>query len=498
MCENAIRDTIVLSEQGEFLMKRFVEGEDRSQSTLFPERLDDYIAEDNPVRVIDVFVDALDLVQLGFERAIPKDTGRPGYHPAILLKIYIYGYLNRIQSSRRLERETQRNVEMMWLTGRLMPDFKTIADFRKDNGKAIREVCREFIALCRSMNLFTQAIVSIDGSKFKAWNSKDRNDTQASMKRRIARVEQHIERYLSLLDEADSGEPSTSDMSVPELKDKLASLKEEMQRLKKREGELLAHPDKQLSDTDPDSRLMKKGGMGSQVSYNVQTVVDAEHKLIVAHEVTNAPIDRKLLHRMARLSREVMPGDEITVLADRGYYKGEEIRACYLDGINVLVPKTNTSGNKSAGIFEKKDFQYDSERDEYRCPAGESLPRRHSSVENGMTIHAYYASYTICQDCELKSRCTRGRERRVKRWEHEEILDAMEEALRNTPDAMPMRARTSEHPFGTLKLWTGLNHFLMKRLKNVRTEMSLSVLAYNMRRMISIMGVVPLMEAIRA
>lgn len=479
-------------------MKRFVEGEDRNQSTLFPERLDDYIAQDNPVRVIDAFVDELDLVRLGFERAIPKDTGRPGYHPAILLKIYIYGYLNRIQSSRRLERETQRNVEMMWLTGRLMPDFKTIADFRKDNGKAIRQVCREFIALCRNMNLFTQTIVSIDGSKFRAVNSKDRNDTQASMKRRIARVEQHIERYLSLLDEADVGEPSTNDRSVPELKEKIASLKEEMQRLKKREGELLAHPDKQLSDTDPDSRLMKKGGMGSQVSYNVQTAVDAEHKLIVAHEVTNAPVDRNLLHTMAQLSREAMPGEEITVLADRGYYKGEEIRACHLEGINVLVPKTNTSGNKSAGRFEKKDFQYDRERDEYRCPAGESLPRRHSTVENGMTIHAYYASYTICQDCKLKSRCTRGRERRIKRWEHEAILDAREEALRSTPDAMPMRARTSEHPFGTLKLWMGLNPFLMKRLKNVRTEMSLSVLAYNMRRMITIKGVVPLMAAIRA
>jgi transposase len=498
LCENAVQDTIALSQQGEFLMKRFVEGEDRSQSTLFPESLDDYIAEDNPVRVIDAFVDALDLVELGFERAIPRETGRPGYHPATLLNIYIYGYLNRIQSSRRLERETQRNVEMMWLTGRLMPDFKTIADFRKDNGKAIRQVCREFIALCRNMNLFTQAIVSIDGSKFKALNSKDRNDTRASMKRRIARVEQHIERYLSLLDEADVGEPSASDMKEPELKEKLASLKEEMERLKKREGELLVHPDKQLSDTDPDSRLMKKGGMGSQVSYNVQTVVDAENKLIVAHEVTNAPVDRNLLHTMATLSREAMPGDELTVLADRGYYKGEEIRACHLDGIKVLVPKTNTSGNKSAGLFEKKDFQYDSERDEYSCPAGERLPRRHSSVENGMTIHAYYASPTVCRDCELKSRCTRGKERRVKRWEHEDVLDAMEEELRNTPDAMPMRARTSEHPFGTLKLWKGLNHFLMKRLKNVRTEMSLSVLAYNIRRMITIMGVVPLMEAMRA
>ena len=479
-------------------MKRFVEGEDRSQSTLFPERLDDYIAQDNPVRVIDAFVDALDLVELGFERAIPQETGRPGYHPATLLKIYIYGYLNRIQSSRRLERETQRNVEMMWLTGRLMPDFKTIADFRKDNGKAIRQVCREFISLCRNMNLFTQAIVSIDGSKFKAWNSKDRNDTQASMKRRIARVEQHIERYLSLLDEADTGEPSTSDMKEPELKEKLASLQEEMERLKKRERELLAHPDKQLSDTDPDSRLMKKGGMGSQVSYNVQTVVDAEHKLIVAHEVTNAPVDRNLLYSMAKLSREAMSGDELTVLADRGYYKGEEIRACYLDNIKVLVPKSRTSNNRKAGLYDKGDFQYDSEQDEYRCPADERLPRRNSSLEHGMVLHTYYASYLVCQDCKLKSRCTKGRERRVRRWEHEDVLDAMEEELRNTPDAMPMRARTSEHPFGTLKLWKGLNHFLMKQLKNVRTEMSLSVLAYNMRRMISIMGVEPLIEAIES
>ena len=372
VCENTSRDTIALSQQGKFLMKRFVEGEDRSQSTLFPERLDDYIAEDNPVRVIDAFVDTLDLVELGFERAIPQETGRPGYHPATLLKIYIYGYLNRIQSSRRLERETQRNVEMMWLTGRLMPDFKTIADFRKDNGKAIRQVCREFIALCRNMNLFTQAIVSIDGSKFKAWNSKDRNDTQASMKRRIARVEQHIERYLSLLDEADTGEPSTSDMKEPELKEKLASLQEEMERLKKREGELLAHPDKQLSDTDPDSRLMKKGGMGSQVSYNVQTVVDAEHKLIVAHEVTNAPVDRNLLYSMAKLSREAMRGTNsqswqtegttrakryapATSITLKFWYpnRGPQItgkRDCMINGISsTTVSRMNTAARRTRG-----------------------------------------------------------------------------------------------------------------------------------------------------
>jgi len=479
-------------------MKRFVEGEDRNQSTLFPERLDEYIAEDNPVRVIDVFVDELDLGDLGFERVVPQITGRPGYHPASLLKIYVYGYLNRIQSSRRLERETQRNVELMWLTGRLMPDFKTIADFRKDNSKAIRQVCREFIELCRSLELFTQAIVAIDGSKFKAVNSKDRNDTRASMKRRIARVEQHIERYLSLLDEADQEEPSARDMKVPELEEKIASLKARMQRLKKREREVLAHPDKQLSQTDPDSRLMKKGGMGSQVSYNVQTAVDTEYKLIIAHDVTNAPVDRNLLFPIAGLAQYTLQQAELNVLADRGYYKGEAIKDCYDAGIKVLIPKTQTSGNKAAGLFDRSDFHYDESADHYQCPAGEIMQRRFSTVEKGKTMQVYFASVLVCRACKIRSKCTRSDQRRIRRWEHEGLLDRMEENLNNTPDAMPMRSRTVEHPFGTLKAWMGHTHFLTRRLKNVRTEMSLHVLAYNLRRMISIMGVVPLMEAIRA
>jgi len=479
-------------------MKRFVEGQDRNQSTLFPERLDEYIAEDNPVRVIDAFVDELDLGDLGFERVIPQVTGRPGYHPASLLKIYVYGYLNRIQSSRRLERETQRNVEMMWLTGRLMPDFKTIADFRKDNGKAIRQVCRQFIELCRSMDLFTQAIVAIDGSKFKAVNSKDRNDTRASMKRRIARIEQHIERYLSLLDEADKEEPSARDMKVPELEEKIASLKARMKRLKKREREVVAHPDKQISQTDPDSRLMKKGGMGSQVSYNVQTAVDAEHKLIIAHDVTNAPVDRNQLFPIAGLTQHTLQQEEIKVLADRGYYKGEAIKDCYDAGIKVLVPKALTSGSRAAGRFDKEDFHYNVESDHYRCPEGEVLQRRFDTVEKGKMMHVYFAPVSTCRDCKIKSKCTTSNQRRVRRWEHEELLEVMEEELTNTPDAMPMRSRTVEHPFGTLKAWMGHSHFLTRRLKNVRTEMSLHVLAYNLQRMISIMGAVALMEAIRA
>ena len=478
-------------------MKRFIEGQDRNQLTLLPERLDDYIAEDNPVRVIDVFVDELDLGGLGFERVEPQATGRPGYRPSTLLKLYIYGYLNRIQSSRRLERETQRNVELMWLTGRLMPDFKTIADFRKDNGKAIRQVCREFVELCRGLELFTQAIVAIDGSKFKAVNSKDRNHTRASVKRRIERLEAHIERYLSLLDKADREEPTVRETKVAELEEKIAALKERMGRLQTLQREVLAHPDKQISETDPDSRLMKKGGMGSLVAYNVQTAVDAEHKLIVSHEVTNAPVDRNLLVPVAKQAQAALKQQEITALADRGYYKGEAIKESYEAGIKALVPKSYTSGSKTTGQFDKEDFRYNPQTDEYRCPAGETLTYRYSSVEKGMTMRTYYATVFACRECKLKPQCTKVEPRRVRRWEHEAVLETMEETLRNTPDAMPMRARTVEHPFGTLKLWMGTAPFLMKRLKNVRTEMSLSVLAYNIRRMISIMGVQPLIAAMR-
>ena len=481
------------------VMKRFIEDEDRHQSSLFPERLDEYIADDNPVRVIDVFVDELDLAELGFASVVPHQTGRPGYHPSALLKIYVYGYLNRIQSSRRLERETQRNVEMMWLTRRLMPDFKTISDFRKNNGPAIQQTCREFIELCHHMKLFTQAIVAIDGSKFKAVNNKDRNDTRASMKRRIAAIDQHIKRYLSLLDTADKKEPEVGDQKVPELKEKIAALKAEMKRVKKRERDLLAHPDKQLSDTDPDSRLMKVGGgRATQVSYNVQTAVDTEHKLIVAHEVTNAAVDRNLLFQMSSLAKGALKQDQLTVLADRGYYKGEEIKACYDDGIYALVPKTYTSPNKALGYFDREDFRYDGARDEYRCPAGEALTRGTSAVNCGRAIVNYSVSSLICQDCQLKPKCTKNKARKLRRWEHEDVLEAMQEKLRNMPKAMAIRACTVEHPYGTLKSWMGSTHFLMKQLKNGRTEMSLCVLAYNLRRMISIKGAIPLMMAMRA
>jgi transposase len=476
-------------------MKRFVEGEDRSQSTLFPERLDDYIAEDNPVRVIDVFVDELDLGQLGFGRIDPKITGRPAYHPSTLLKLYVYGYLNRVQSSRRLEREAQRNVELMWLTGRLTPDHKTISDFRKDNSKAIRGVCREFVILCRRLNLFTQALVVIAGSKFKAVNNRDKNFTRAKMKRRLAQIEASLDRYFEQLDQADREESSIAEAKTVGLEGKIATLKKEMQRLKKLEARMLKAPDQQISLTDPDARAMKSRGNGI-VGYNVQTAVDAEHHLIVAHEVTNQGSDRSQLSPMAAQAREAVDTEDLTVVADAGYFKSEELLSCHEAGIKANVSRPQTSGDQAKGFFGRKHFRYVPEKDEYCCPADERLIWRMVSEQNGLLIHRYWSSN--CQSCSQKSQCTTGKERRVTRWEHEAILEAMQERLDCDPEIMRVRRQTVEHPFGTLKAWMGSTHFLTRTLSRVSTEMSLHVLAYNLKRVMNILGVKPLTQAIQA
>ncbi|MFB3077351.1 MAG: IS1182 family transposase, partial [Lysobacterales bacterium] len=330
-------------------MKRFIEGENRFQSTLFPESLEDYIAKDNSIRIVDAFVDKLNLKELGFDRAEPSATGRPGYQPATMLKIYLYGYLNRIQSSRRLERESHRNVELIWLTGRLMPDFKTIADFRKDNRKAIRRVCTEFVGVCRELNLFSATLVAIDGSKFKAVNSRDKNFTRNSIKRRLKKTQANIDRYLAMLDQADQEEPEIREVTAQELQQKIASMEAKMEALEGYQAEVEAHPDKQVSLTDPDCRSMKKAGGGSTVGYNVQTAVDSKHHLIAAHEVTNATTDRSQLSSLAGKASEALDAKDLTVIADPGYYKGEEIVECYEAGITALVPKTNTSGSKAKG-----------------------------------------------------------------------------------------------------------------------------------------------------
>ncbi len=478
-------------------MKRFVDGIDRSQGLLLPDRLEDYVHEDNPVRVVDAFVEALDLSALGFEAANRAAGGRPAYHPATLLKIYIYGYLNRIQSSRRLEREAQRNLELIWLTGRLAPDFKTIADFRKDNGGAITAVCSRFIALCRKMKVFSHAVVAIDGSKLKAVNSRDRNFTVGKVKGRRKQLEESVARYLAELDRADRDATLLPEGRVPHLKDKLAKLRVQMDKLDTIERQLLDAPDHQISLTDPDARSMTSSGRGTgTVGYNVQAAVDAEHHLIVAHDVTNAGHDRTQLSAMAKKAREALGTERMSALADRGYFNAPEILACKQAGIIPLVPKPLTSNSKAEGRFDKRDFTYDPATDAYECPAGEHAIHRFTTEENGLTLHKYWSS--ACPRCPMRTRCTTSSYRRITRWEHEHVLETMQMLLHARPQAAVARRQTVEHVFGTLKSWLGTTPLLTKTLPKVRTEISLAVLAYNMKRMIKIMGTQGMVRAIAA
>ena len=479
-------------------MKRFAAGIDRGQSTLLPECLDDFIDENNPVRVIDIFVDALNLSELGFDGVEPAATGRPSYHPSILLKLYIYGYLNRVQSSRRLEREAGRNVEVMWLLGRLVPDHKTIADFRKDNGAALRKVCARFVEVCRQMGLLATTTVAIDGSKFKAVNNRDKNFTRAKVERRRAQLEESVARYLSQSETSDRHEPTEAlAIKTTRLKEKLAKLQEEIGKLATYEKRMLASPDEQISLTDPDSRSMATSGRGSGVvGYNVQVAVDTEHHLIITHEVTNSGSDRAQLANMAEQARTVLQTDKLEAIADRGYFNSPEILACHEAGITVTLRKPLTSGAKADGRFGKQDFVYLPDEDVYRCPAGERLKYRYTNVENGLTLRRYWTN--ACESCAIKHRCTTGKERRITRWEHEHLLEEVQRRLDENPQAMRQRRETVEHPFGTMKARMGATHFLTKTLPKVAAEMALSVLAYNLTRVMNIAGIKPLMAAIAA
>ena len=477
-------------------MKRFVEGADRTQATLLPECLDDYVAEDNPVRAIDAFVEELDLKQLGFAGADAAATGRPAYHPAVLLKIYIYGYLNRIGSSRRLEREAQRNVELMWLTGRLAPDFKTIADFRHDNGEGLRNVCRRFVQLCRDLKLFTQAVVAVDSSKFKAVNSRDRNFTAGKVDKRQQQIEESIHRYLSALETADRTQPADVEAKTERLREKISTLREQMRRMDAIRNELKHQPDQQMSLTDPDARSMISQAKGTGVvGYNVQAVVEAKHHLIVTHEVTNIGSDRAQLTKMGTAAKAAMGKQRLQAVADRGYFSGPEIKACTEAAITPMVPKPMTSNAKAEGRFNKTDFIYIAKDDQYQCPAGERAIHRFTTVEHGMTLHKYWSS--ACPRCPLKRQCTSSSYRRITRWEHEAVLEAMQRRLDRKPETMTLRRRTIEHVFGTLKHWMGSTHFLMRGLEHVGTEMCLHVLAYNFKRLITLLGMAKLMRVIR-
>ena len=481
-------------------MKRFIGGLDRCQTSLLPECIDDYVDEDNPVRAVDAFVDMLDMAAIGFN-VEPEATGRPGYHPTTMLKLYLYGYLNQVHSSRKLERECGRNLELIWLMGRLKPDFKTIADFRRDNGESIRKVCRQFVALCRDIDLLDASLVAIDGSKFKAVNAKAKSYTREKIKRRLGEIDAAIDRYMGELDRTDEVFDKTGmhpvESRLSRVVKKLAHYRKEARQLRAVEKRMDSTGETQVSLTDPDCRAMATTSKQPRVvGYNVQSAVETKHHLIVAHEVTNHGYDRDALSMMAHKARDEMAGDTIEAIADKGYYKGEEIVACEQAGIAVTVSKPHTSNAAAVGRFDRADFIYDTDKDAYECPAGKSLTYHFTNEQDGKTLHNYWTNE--CQDCVIKHRCTTGKERRIRRWEHEGILERVQKRLDDDPGKIPLRSRTVEHPFGTIKAWMGATHFKMKTLKHVATEMSLHVLAYNMMRVITVVGVPKLIQAMRA
>ena len=471
-----------------------IQGADRHAVIPFPPVLDDYIAPDNPVRVIDAFVDQLDLQTLGFTRAVAARTGRPAYHPGDLLKLYIYGYLNRTRSSRLLERETHRNVEVMWLLNKLTPDFKTIADFRKANLAPIRRACRDFTLLCKELDLFGGELVAIDGSKFKAVNNRTRNFTPKKLERVLAEIDAKISGYLTELDSQDVAEPATGE-PIRALQSKLARLQARQGQYLAYQQELAASDAMQLSLTDPDCRAMPVS-QGTEVGYNVQVAVDAKHKLIVEHEVTNDVTDRAQLARMATQTQHVLAVDVMDVVADVGYYDGAEVQACVAVGITPYIAKPHTSRNQKAGLFTKSDFVYDAQQDAYRCPSGATLTYRFTADESGR-LTRYYAT-PACGTCPIRAQCTRSAKdgRRITRWEQEGLLDDMAERVRDNPQIMNQRKQIVEHPFGTIKRAMNQGYFLMRGLPKVRAEMSLTVVAYNLKRVMNILGVERLLEMV--
>jgi transposase len=475
----------------------FIHGANRHEAILFPERLDDYLAAENPVRFLDAFVDHLDLTTLGFQRATPAATGRPADDPAELLKLDIYGYLDRLRSSRRLAQETHRNGELMGLLKKLRPDHKTIADCRKHNLAPLRQVCREFTVLCKQLDRFAGALVAIDGSKFKAVNAKERHFTQDKRTTLLQQIDQRIAGDLQELDGQDTQDDAgTPGGAVAEnVQAKIAALQQRQLRYADVQAQLDASGATQLSLTDPESRAMKLGkGRGTEVCSTVQTAVDSQHKRIIANDVTNDPGDRDWLSPMALQAKAVL-GGPFEAVADVGYYHGEEVKTCLEAGITPCIARPVTSANQQLGLLSKDDFTYDGATDTYQCPAGAQLTFRFATVELGRPIR-YYAT-SACKACPLKSQCTRNKGgRRLTRWVDEHLLEAMEQRVRSRPEVMRQRKQLVEHPFGTMKRWWDAGYFLRRGLEKVRTEFSLTVLAYNLRRVLNLVEMPRLLAAL--
>ncbi|SFN66177.1 IS1182 family transposase [Sphingomonas sp. OK281] len=472
-------------------------GTDRSQLLLLPEAVDDYVGPDNPVRFIEAFVDGLDLGSAEFVRVHPRATGRPGYDPADLLKLYIYGYLNRIRSSRRLEAETHRNIEVIWLLRHLKPDFKTIADFRRDNRAAFKTVFREFVVLCRQLDLFGRELVAVNGTRIKAVNNKTRNFTRPSLAKAIQDADERLAGYMKRPDEGDADEDRTpgggSGNGDGKLAEKIAAIEGKRDRHKEMLAELDRTGADQISLTDPDARAMarmtKVGG-----GYNIQLAVDVKHKLIAEQAVSNQVLDLGLLAQTATAAMEALGVERIEAVADRGYFKIEDIEACEAAGVTAYVPKPIRGPAAREGFFGKDVFRYEPARDVFVCPAGAALSPRYRGKSRD-NVKVDYANRDACKACALRSRCTRSF-RRVSRLENEAVLDRMAARLAARPEMLDHRRNIVEHPFGTIKQWMGQGAFLMRRLENVRGEFSLTALAYNIRRAITLVGVPGVIAAV--
>lgn len=474
-----------------------ISGDDRSQLLLLPESVDDYVGPDNVVRFIDAFVDGLDLRAAGFGRVQAKATGRPGYDPADLLKLYIYGYLNRVRSSRRLEIETRRNIEVIWLLRRLTPDFKTIADFRRDNRSAFRQVFREFVVLCRELDLFGRELIAVDGTRIKAVNSRERNFTKAKLAKAMAESDERLARHLKQLDDGDKDDDVQPEGgSVEKLQEKIAAIRERRERLIGHGKALVESGNDQLSLTDPDARAMHSSSRVA-VGYNVQIAVDTRHKLIAEQQVHNKVSDLGLLTETAEAAREALGVARINAVADRGYFKIEDIEACEAAGILPYVPKPRRGSAVAKGFFGKDQFRYEAEADTYTCPGGAALHRRYVSPVRDAVRLFDYANAAACKLCALRSRCTEAAFRKITRYENEAVLDQMAERLAAWPEVLDRRRESVEHPFGSVKQWMGQGAFLMRGLKNVRAEFSLTAIAYNLRRAITLIGIPALIAAVR-
>jgi transposase len=478
----------------------FKKGAAREQAILFPESLDEYVTANNPVRFLDAFVDQIDLKEAGFARLEPGVTGRPPYDPRDLLKLYIYGYLNRIRTSRKLEKETHRNVEVMWLVRKLCPDHKTIADFRKDNRKAFKQVCREFMLLCRRLGLFGNELIAVDGSRFKADNSPRRNFTKKSLQARLDEIDEKIEAYLSELDEADEQAADQSQLTEEELRDRIQQLKQRKQTYGDLMQEMEQAGESQVSLTDPDCRSTTKNPK-AKVGYNAQIAVDEKHDLIVAEDVVNDINDTEQLCKMSLEAKEVLGVDRLKAVADAGYYNALQIRDCEKENIEPYVPNRDSSNCTARGLFSKEQFQYDPVRDVYTCPAGQELTFKlvaRKRSEGPATEHyiRHYAT-SECASCHLRGQCTTNKKGRViYRWQEEHLLEEMAQRVSSNPQIMKKRKELVEHPFGTMKFWNDQSHFVVRGLEKVRAEFSLMTLAYNIKRVLNLLGVPAMIEAL--